>query len=182
MITINLLPTRKKTSKKVTELQQQLVLAILILGLVSMGMWLYNGSLQAKIENLTRRKAEAEAKIRQQESMLREVKSVENQRKAVTKKIGIIERLKKNQTMLVHLLDEISNTLPKGVNITSLSEKGRRVSIDGTAFTNHDVVRFIDNLKACPSLTDVYLQETVQAVQSGFEIYRYKLHFTFKGV
>ncbi len=182
MITINLLPTKKKAPKKVTELQKQLVLGVLILALVSAGMWSYYSSLQAKIDTLTKRKAEAEARIRQQENMLKEVQSVEEERKRVTEKIAVIEQLKKNQTLLVHLLDEVSKALPKGVNITSLSESGGRIAIDGTAFTNHDVVRFIDNLKACQAMSDVFLQETVQSAQEGIEIYRYKLQFMFKGV
>ena len=71
-------------------------------------------SLQQQIDKLKNDKATAEAKIREQDNMLREVKSVEEERKKVTEKIAIIEQLKKNQTMLVHLLDELSNTLPKG--------------------------------------------------------------------
>ena len=44
--------------------------------------------------------------------MLKEVKTVEEERKKVTDKIGIIEQLKKNQVGLVHLLDEISKATP----------------------------------------------------------------------
>lgn len=183
MIKINLLSTnKKKAPKKVTELQQQLLLGSLILGLVMGGLWFYYVSLQQHIDRLKNDKATAEAKIREQDNMLREVKSVEEERKKVTEKIAIIEQLKKNQTMLVHLLDELSTTLPKGVNITSLSESNRQVSLEGTAFTNHDVVRFIDNLKASSAMADVFLQETVQSVQDGVEIYKYKLQLVFKGV
>jgi type IV pilus assembly protein PilN len=56
------------------------------------------------------------------------------------------------------------------------------VSISGEAFTNQDVVRFIDNLKASPYCTDVYLQETAQATVEGYEIYKYKLQFKYKGL
>ena len=31
-------------------------------------------------------------------------------------------------------------------------------------------------------MADVFLQETVQSVQDGVEIYKYKLQFAFKGV
>lgn len=183
MIKINLLPTKKKPPRKVTELQQQLLLGSLILALTGIGMWFWWDSLNTKITNLTRDKAAAEAKIREQDNLLKEVKIVEDQRKQVTDKIAVVEQLKKNQTLLVHLLDELSKALPKGVNITSLSEKSGQIDLTGTAFTNNDIVRFVENLKACQYCTDVFLLETAQqAAQEGIETYSYKLQFMFKGV
>jgi type IV pilus assembly protein PilN len=76
----------------------------------------------------------------------------------------------------------VSTTLPKGVSVTSLSEKNHIVSLDGDAFTNEDVVKYIDNLKASPLLTDVMLLETSQATQDNIDIYQYKLKFVYKGL
>ena len=91
--------------------------------------------------------------------------------------------MKKNQTLLVHLLDEVSKALPKGVNITSLSEKSGQIDLEGSAFTNNDIVLFVENLKACQNCSDVYLLETAQqSAQDGIETYKYKLQFIFKGV
>jgi len=183
MIKINLLPsTKKRPPRKVTELQQQLILGALILALVGGGMWSYWNSLSAKIDSLRRTKAAAEARIREQDNMLKEVKSVEDERKKVGDKIAIIEQLKANQGLLVHLLDELSKALPQGVNLMSLSERGGQVNLEGMAFTNNDIVRFVANLKASPYCSDVFLQETAQSAVEGIEVYKYKLQFTFKGV
>ena len=181
MIKINLLPTKRKPPKKITELQQQMVLGALLLILSGIGFWYFWTQLNNRIETLQREKAAAEARIREQDNMLKEVKTVEEERKKVADKIGVIEQLKKNQGSLVRLLDELSKALPQGVNLKSLSEKNGQVDIDGTAFTNNDIVHFVDNLKASPFFTDVFLQESVQGVQEGIEIYTYKLQVTFKG-
>jgi len=181
MIKINLLPTKRKPPKKITELQQQLVLGTLLLLLSGIGFWYFWVQLNDRIETLQRDKTAAEARIHDQDNMLKEVKTVEEERKKVADKIGVIEQLKKNQGSLVRLLDELSKALPQGVNLKSLSEKNGLVDIDGTAFTNNDIVRFVDNLKASPYFTDVSLQESVQAAQEGIEIYTYKLQVTFKG-
>ena len=182
MIKINLLPTKKKAPKKVTELQQQLILGTLILGVLFAGMWFYWQNLSNKINSLQKTKAVAEARIREQNKMLDEVKTVEAQRKAVNDKIAIIEQLKKNQDRLVRLLDELSKALPTGVNLISLGENKGQINIEGTAFTNNDVVHFIDNLKASPHFADVFLQETVEIVQDGVHVYKYKLQFGLKGI
>ena len=113
---------------------------------------------------------------------MKEVKNVEDERKKVSEKIEVIEKLKKNQAGPVRLLDEVSKALPVGVNITALSESNNNINIEGEAFTNNDVVRFVDNLKASRLLKDVMLLETAQAQREGTDIYKYKLQFVYKGL
>jgi type IV pilus assembly protein PilN len=182
MIKINLLPTKKKPPKKVIDLQQQVIFAVLVLALVLMALGYYWKTQNDRIATLENEKVAAEKKIADQNNMLKEVKNVEEERKQVSEKIEVIEKLKKNQTGPVLLLDAVSTALPKGVNLSSLSESSNNVSIDGEAFTNDDVVRFIDNLKASPLLKDVMLLETSQIKQDKIDVYRYKLQFVYKGL
>jgi type IV pilus assembly protein PilN len=162
MIKINLLPTKKKPPKKVIDLQQQVILAVLVLVLIVMALGYYWKTQNDRIAMLERENAVAEKQIADQNNMLKEVNNVEEERKKVFEKIEIIEKLKKNQAGPVQLLDTVSTALPKGVNVSSLSENNNSVNIEGEAFTNEDVVRFIDNLKASPLLQDVMLLETSQ--------------------
>jgi type IV pilus assembly protein PilN len=182
MIKINLLPTKKKPPKKVIDLQQQVILAVLVFILVVIAMGYYWKTQNDRIARLEHEKAAAAKQIADQENMLKEVKNVEEEKKKVSEKIGIIEKLKKNQAGPVQLLDAVSKALPKGINITSLSENNNNVNIEGDAFTNEDVVRFIDNLKASPLLKDVTLLETSQTTQDKIDIYKYKLQFVYKGL
>ena len=110
-----------------------------------------------------------------------QVKNVEEERKKFTEKIGIIQQLKKNQSGPVQLLDEISKALPLGVNVASITESSNNVNIEGEAFTNEDIVRFVDNLKASGLLSGVTLLETSQAKHEGIDVYKYKLQFVYKG-
>jgi type IV pilus assembly protein PilN len=182
MIKINLLPTKKKPPKKVIDLQQQAILAGLVLVLVVIALWYYWNTQNDRINMLENKKADAVRQIASQDNMLKEVKNVEEERKKVSEKIEIIEKLKKNQSGPVRLLDAVSNALPKGVNISSLLENNNNVNIEGAAFTNEDVVRFIDNLKASPLLSEVMLLETSQTTQDKIDIYKYKLQFVYKGL
>ncbi len=82
----------------------------------------------------------------------------------------------------MHLLDELSRALPPVVNLTSLTQgKGDLINIEGMAFNNNDIVRYVDNLKASPRCMDVTLQESVLAALEGTPVYKYKLQFAFKG-
>ena len=182
MIKINLLPTKKKAPKKVIDLQQQLFLAVLVIILTMIIMWFFWKRQRDLIATLEKEKITAEARVHEQENMLKEVKNVEEERKKVSEKIDIIEKLKKNQAGPVRLLDELSKALPKGVNIVSLTESNNNINIEGTGFSNDDIVRFVENLKASRFLSDVNLLETSQAKQESIDIYRYKLQFVYKGL
>jgi Tfp pilus assembly protein PilN len=67
------------------------------------------------------------------------------------------------------------------LNLTSLTEKTGQVNLEGTAFSNNEVVRFIDNLKAEPFFTEVMLLESKQAKVENIDVYQYKLQFKVKG-
>ena len=182
MIKINLLPTKRKPPRKVTELQKQLIIAVVVMGGVFTAMASYYLSLNAKISAREKEKAAAMAEVARQDNMLREVKNVEDERKKVTDKIGIIEQLKKNQQGPVRLLDEISKAIPATADITSMTENSGNISLNGEAFSNEDIVKFVDKLKASAFFTDVYLMETSQKAKEGYEIYEYKLQFRYKGL
>jgi len=181
MIKINLLPSKKKPPKKVTDLQKQVMLGILTTAAVAAGMayyWIYQTN---RIAALQQEKIAGEDTIRKQESMLKEVQNVEEEKRKVLEKISVVEQLKKNQAGPVRLLDEISTALPHGVNITSFTESNNNINLDGDAFTNEDVVHFIDNLKASRFLTNVVLLETIQQKKDNIDYYKYKLQFAYKG-
>ena len=182
MIKINLLPTKRKPPRKVTELQKQLIIAVVVVGGVFAGMAFYYFSLNAKISSREKERAAAMAEVARQDNLLTEVKHVEDERKKVTDKIGIIEQLKKNQQGPVRLLDEISKAIPATADIISMNEANGNINISGEAFTNEDVVKFVENLKASAFFTDVFLLETSQAVREGYELYVYKLQFKYKGL
>jgi type IV pilus assembly protein PilN len=182
MIKINLLPSKRKPPKKVSELQKQLMIGFLVLIVVLAGMAFFWKLQSDRIAALEAGKAGAEARLREQDVILKEVKNVEDERKKVSEKIEIIEKLKKNQSGPVRLLDEISTALPQGVNLASLTESSNNISIDGDAFTNEDVVRFVEHLKASRFFADVMLLETSQTKREGIEIYKYRLQFVYKGL
>jgi len=182
MIKINLLPTKKKPPRKVTDLQKQVILGFIVLCGVLGGMAYYYIYQTEAISGLNKSKTASEARLREQENMLKEVKNVESERDKVKERINVVEKLKKNQSGPVLLLDEISKALPVGVNITSLTESSNNINIEGQSFGNNEVVRFIDNLKTSPLLADVTLLETSQTKLEGIDVYRYRLQFIYKGL
>jgi len=121
-----------------------------------------------------------EAKIAELKQRLKDVEDFEKFNSNFQKQKEIIETLGKNKTLPVKILDETSNLLPIGVWLTSMEIKGDIVNLGCTAFTNTDVVNYVDNLKNSKLFTDIYLQESIQVQAAGISLYNFRLTYKVK--
>ena len=173
MIRINLLPSSKKPLMLPPTLMYGIA-ALVILMAVLVGGGFYLGkqvsALQADI-------SAKEQKMKELQAALVEVKNYERNNKEFRDKTMIIERLKKNQIIPLRVLDEVSEMLPKGVWLNEMQDKGGLVSIAGYAFSNSDLVSYVQNLKGSEYFTDVMLVESRQTEIGEISIYKFKLTF-----
>jgi Tfp pilus assembly protein PilN len=177
MIRVNLLPSGKKKPVIIPSSLVYGVLAAVVLGGVIAGMIVYMNRQVSSIKTEVSRK---EQKLNQMKVVLQKVKNYERDNQEFREKAKIIEQLKKNQVVPLRLLDEVSELLPKGVWLTKLADKGGLISIEGYAFTNSDLVGYVQNMKGSRYLSDVMLVESRQAELGGYTIYKYKMTFKIK--
>ncbi|MEW6599594.1 MAG: PilN domain-containing protein [Nitrospirota bacterium] len=172
MIRINLLPSKKKKAFSIPPILIYGVAALLVVIIaVIAGTIILNNQISVKKTDI----AEKDQKLKKLQAALEEIKNYEKNNKDYRDKNNIIEQLKKNQVIPLRLLDEVSEMLPKGVWLTGLTEKNGVVSIEGFAFTNSDLVAYVQNLKGSKYCTDVMLVESRQAEIDEFSIYKFNL-------
>lgn len=174
MIRINLLPSKKKKALILPPALIYGLIATLCI-VIAMAVFAYhlNRQISAKQAGIIAK----ETKLKQLQAALEDVKNYERDNKEYREKTKIIEQLKKNQIVPLRLLDEVSEMLPKGVWLVNLTDKGGAVSIEGFAFTNPDIVAYVQNLKGSKYLSDVMLVESRQAELGEFSVYKFKLTF-----
>jgi len=174
MIRINLLPTGRKKAAIMppTFIYGLIAVVIVIIAIIAFTFHL-NKQISAKQQNIYTK----EQKLKQIEAALQDVKNLERDNEEYRKKTMIIEQLKKDQIVPLRLLDEVSELLPKGVWLVGMTDKGRIVSIDGYAFSNTDLVAYVQNLKGSRYLADVMLVESRQVELGEFSVYKFKLTF-----
>jgi type IV pilus assembly protein PilN len=178
MIKVNLIPAKKKKKQKP-------VPAFLIYtGLLTLVVGLVLGYL---VYFFSSRLSEREAKVRENDLRIAElkekIKAVEDFEKlnaTFQKRKDIIEELGRNKSRPVKIVDEISALLPVGVWLTSMDVKGLDVNLGCTAFTNTDVVNYVNNLKTSNLFSDVYLQESIQSKAGKSSVYTFKLTLKVK--
>jgi len=180
MIKINLLGVErtKRPSKKRKEMPLQgagLVVGLVLLGVALGYVWWY---LSNTIGTLTQQTVTLNQDLAALKIKVKEVEDYEKNKKSFEEQIGIIEQLKRNQSGPVHLLEEISRSLPDRVWLTSLTEQGGKIDLDGKASTNAEIVDFINNLKTSRYVSDIQLIESRQVAEGGIPVYSFKLKCT----
>ena len=179
MIKINLLPSQKaKKGKKKVEIQSQLILASILLSVLFLVLGYIWILLNEKVDNLAADKTKLTTELGALKAKVKEVENYERDKKAVEGKIKIIEQLRKNQSVPVLLLDQISRSLPEKVWLVSVNEQNGVIDLDGKATTNSEIVDFINNLKKSSLFKDVQILESRQNVEGAIVIYTFKLKWS----
>jgi type IV pilus assembly protein PilN len=178
MIRINLLPTGKaKRVKKTTELQTQLMLAGVSLGLTAILCGFFWWQLNHQITVLQNERSKATKERDVLKEKVKEVENFEQNKKVLEEKNRIIGQLKRNQSGPVHLLDELSKNLPDRVWLLAMSEQGGKIDLEGRAITNSDIVDFVNNLKRSSFFKDIQIIESRQSSdnEKNVSLYNFKL-------
>ncbi len=179
MIKVNLLPTTKKKKKK-KPLPLFLIYTVflaLAIGAISLYVVYHFSSVVSAREARVRDNEQTIAALKEK---IKSVEDFEKLNKTFQQRKDIIEELGRNKSRPVKILDELSSVLPQGVWLLSADFKGTDVSLSCIAFTNTDVVNFVNALKNSRFFTDVYLQESVQSKVDINTVYSFKLTFKVK--
>ncbi|MEW6116592.1 MAG: PilN domain-containing protein [Nitrospirota bacterium] len=179
MIRVNLL-TEKRKKKKAAGPAGFLVL---VSGITLVTLIVVGGTtifLKSKVSHMKEQRETNRVTINDLSKRINEIKKYERLNKELEQKSNLIETLRKNQSVPVKLLDEVSSLIPEGVWLSSFLYRDNGVSLEGIAFTNNDIVAYVDNLKKSPSFADVYLEESSETEVEKVKVYRFKLNFKIK--
>ena len=178
MIKVNLIPTKKrKKQKPVPVFLIYTVLLTLAVGVIFLYITYHFSSTISAKEKKVKENVITIAALKEK---IKAVEDFEKLNKTFQQRKDIIEELGRNKSRPVKILDEISALLPPGVWLSTADVKGLDVSLSCTAFTNTDVVNYVNNLKNSKLFTDIYLQESVQSKVATNTVYSFKLTFKVK--
>ncbi len=153
MIRINLLTVesaRPKRKKRVSiDLAQKVPIAcslILVLTAVGLGYWYW--TLQQESARMSEEVAQAEQETIRLRNLITQVRQFDGRRAQLTQRVNLIEQLRRGQSGPVHMLDEISKSLPEMLWLTDMTQQGNDVTIQGRCVNLTSVSDFIANLES----------------------------------
>ena len=150
MIRINLLAVereRAKTRLTLSPANRVTIAAVLILAGTALviGWWFW--SLRAQSSAVDAELAMAETETRQVRSVLEQVRKFEAQKAVLQQRVSLIEQLRKGQSAPVHILDEISRSLPERLWLRELTQTQADFTITGVTDSMTAVSDFVANLE-----------------------------------
>lgn len=151
MIRINLIAVERARARKRILIPAAIRVTagatIILLGTAALIGWWFWSLRQESIrvdEDLVR----AESETRQIRSVLEQVRKFESQRALLQQRVTLIEQLRKGQYAPVHLLDEISKSLPERLWLSELEQTGGDFAISGVTDSLTAVSDFVANLES----------------------------------
>ena len=183
MIRINLIAGERRAAKapsKTFEIGQKVTVAgslLLVLTAAGIG-WRFWANRQAEEQMVTSIESARREETRLSE-VLKQVADFEMQRGVLQKRVALIDELRKGQSAPVHMIDQISRSLPEMTWLTTVKQNNYDVTINGRCTTLTALSDFVGNLEATR-----YFKRPVEIVSSvvvgdrgGPEL----IEFTIKG-
>ncbi len=174
MLKINLLPIRQlqREAAAWNELfgfAACFVLILLILGAISMIQTSRANAIQTEITQLNQEKMKYD-------SILLEIKKLEQNKKELENRINIIRQLKTDSPLTVHILDEVARRLDSTrMWLTSLDQQGSSLSLKGIALDNKTIAEFMNALDASDFISDVNLSDSSVTKVEGQDLKAFSL-------
>jgi type IV pilus assembly protein PilN len=155
MVKINLLPIRTELRKKA------LVEHVILLALCVVLVFIFEGFVQAALnqqkESLLKEVATTKLEIKKLTAEAGEIENFKAQKLELERKLDVIQSLNAKKTGPVEMLDELSLILPEKAWLTSLTNSGDGLVLEGVALDNTTIAAFMKRLQASTHFDNVSL-------------------------
>ncbi len=173
MTRINLLPWREELrQERQKQFMTLLVLTILLAGAI---VGLIHFQINSKIEYQNSRNAYLKSEISKLDNEIKEIAELQKVRKSLIERMDIIQDLQSSRPSIVHLFTELVTSVPNGVFLQTLEQKGDTLIITGEAESNARVSSYMRNLSnsewlAEPNLDIIEIQDKKVTRISSFTL------------
>jgi len=123
----------------------------------------------AQISHQNERNQYLQSQIEILDHQIAEILDLEQQRKRLSDRIEVIQKLQSSRPEAVHLFDQLVRLLPDGIYLTSVKQTDRRIQIKGVAESSTRVSAFMRNIDGSEWLKDPSLEiiETKSGTDAG---------------
>jgi len=144
MAHINLLPWRENLrSQRKKDFGFQ-ILGAVIVTLLALVYWHLH--VQGLIDHQESRNNLLKKEIAAVDKKIEEIKELEKKRSQLISRMDVIQNLQISRPHIVHLFDELVETIPEGAYLIDLAQKGTTVTMNGRAQSNARVTAYMRNI------------------------------------
>lgn len=175
MARINLLPWREEQRNQrrkeyLTIVGICAVIALMVWGAVH---WHFN----ERIDYQESRNDFLQAEIGKLDKKIKEIQELEREKERLLARMKAIETLQTSRPIIVHIFDELVDSLPEGVYLKEISQSGKKITIKGVAQSNARVSNYMRNVEKSDWLKNPSLDIIQTASEDGRRIANFTLKF-----
>ena len=178
MARINLLPWRE-TQRKRRQRQFGILTVVAVVATLALGLAVHFHA-ERLIAAQEARNAFLQREIDQLNRKIKEIEELEKTKAALLARMEVIQQLQQSRPEVVHLFDEIVETLPEGVFLTKVEQTGRQVVVEGRAQSNARVSALMRNIEASAWIADPRLLLIEAKDKTGTGLSHFRLQFSQK--
>jgi type IV pilus assembly protein PilN len=187
MIRINLVAGERRTVKpagrsfQIAQKMTMLGSLILIVTVLLIG-WRYWATTQqeAQLQSDTEAARREESRLAE---VLKQVTEFEAQRTQLQQRVGLIDELRRGQNAPVHMIDQISRSLPEMTWLTKLTQDGYNVTLEGRCLSLAALSDFVGNLEATRYFArpvEIVETEVMTGQKDGPDLISFTIKGTFR--
>ena len=174
MIRINLLPIREEKRKERKRFDISVSVQLLILTFLICSYLYIN--VYRNAERLHRQVRQKKAEIIHLTQKVGEIKMIKKKKRALKKRIGIIEKLNKRRFQAIKVMEELSRQVPQKIWFKLLQVKRQKLIIEGVALDNQTVSVFISKLNHSKRFYNVWLVQSKEIVLSEIKLKEFSIN------
>jgi len=145
MAHINLLPWRETLRKKrQRDFGISALAAVLFMGAAAAGVHFY---IQGMVSSQLQRNSYLKKEIAAMDRKIKEIQALEKTKAQLLARMNVIQTLQISRPEVVHMMDEIVMTIPEGLYLTALDQKGSKLALSGRAQSNARVSAYMRNIE-----------------------------------
>jgi type IV pilus assembly protein PilN len=175
MARINLLPWRENLRQQ----RQKNFLITMGLAVVTAALLvlLANHSMNQLISGQDNRNNYLRGEIRKLERDIQRIEQLEEVRDNLIARKNVIERLQTNRSMMVHLFNQMAQTVPDGLTLNAVRQAGEQLTFTGTSESETRVSDYMRNIENADWLHDPRLRivESSPSEERPGQPYRFEL-------
>ncbi len=151
MARINLLPWREVLAKE--KKRQFLMIAGLSVVLAVSALAFVHINISQRISDQIGRNKFLDTKIEEVDRQIKEIQSLEADKQNLLARMKIIQTLQSSRPEIVHLFQEVAQTMPEGVYLTQLNVTSKLIKVEGVAESNANVSALMRNIDSTTRMT-----------------------------
>jgi type IV pilus assembly protein PilN len=175
MARINLLPWREELRAQRKKEYLTIVgicafIALIVWGAVH---WHFN----ERIDYQNSRNEFLQTEIKKLDQKIKEIQELEREKQRLLARMRAIETLQTSRPIIVHIFDELVDSLPEGVYLKEIVQKGKNFTIKGVAQSNARVSNYMRNVEKSDWLKSPTLDVIETSTEDGRRIANFTLRF-----